>query len=243
MTAKVAPARRIGVRRYRPRTVKAIAKQVVKRQLASVIERKRITFQGTDQGLVNSKIYAMAPVSWIQPGTAENQRIGDKISDLRLRIRAMYYHQGLNPSTTPQGYWFGSKCRILVIKSNEVWSTGTSGNLTDATSTFSKVFIHPGVTSFSLVNTHDYQVLYDRTITSTDPYIPSPNGGTAVYGKPALASVNVNLGKRYQYLDAAGNAAKYKNIYVLVTCSLPAGGTNGFCGTVQLSGEVTYHDA
>lgn len=218
-------------RAIKPRTVKAIASRVVKRQLASVIERKRLNLFLPDQTLANAKVYAAPVMTWITAGAGENQRIGDKISDVYLKLRFAYHHVG-----GANAYWAGSRFRVLVIKTNKSLPAYTVNQWQDATTALPQLFLSPGQSAMSLVNDHDYQVLVDKTVVSEKTLT------SQTHGIPRYVTVNLNLAKRFQYMDDLTTMSKNKQIYVVVTASM-MGATADICGNLQGSGVVTYHDA
>lgn len=225
-------------KKRQPKTIKAIAKRVVKTQMARSVERKRMPVLMNDLSLGATTYYIMNPLQHISLGTAENQRIGDKLSNVRLQLGFQYYHVG----TAPLGaqLWQGSVLRILVFKSRRQVATAsaswTSKTPVDA-SGFPNLF--PGINQGTSqpVNTHEVTVLYDRTMKSS-----TPNGG-GNFGIPSVMRITVPLAKSWRYLDTDSGYGKFNNIYVLVVAQGVTGSGNDTIGNLQCSGYLTWTDS
>lgn len=228
------------VRRRRPvrrAGMKAIAKRVVKSAMARKIERKRLKIGIGDTDLGHTTMYYISPLQHIVKGTDEGNRIGEKISNVRLNLGLEYYHNGVDFTGT---YKFqGSKLRVLVVKSNRQLTTSV-GAWTDTVpgvgSTLPDLFAENYHGSFSPVNTHDYTILYDRTVSS------HKTDSTNNEGVPGILRMSVPLAKQWRYLDNS-IYGKFNNIYVVCTVSNIGGISSDYAGTVQASGYISWTDA
>lgn len=223
--------------RARPRSVKAVAKRVVNTTLARRIERKRFTLSFADLAMGATTFYFVNPIQHIPQGVDDNQRIGDKMTNVRLQLGLEYYHVG----TAPLGaqLWQGSVLRVIVFKSRRqvptVVNAWTSKNPTDV-SGFPLLFAEPFHGSMSPINTHDYTVLRDVAIKSSTP----DGGGT--FGVPRTIRMSIPLAKEWRYLD--GDVyGKFNNIYVLVVASAVNGSNTDTVGQLQASGYLSWADA
>lgn len=224
-------------KKRQPKTIKAIAKRVVKNQLARAVERKRLTINMDDLALGATTYYVLNPLQHVAMGTEEFQRVGDKMTNVRLQLGFQYYHVG----TAPLGaqLWQGSVLRVLVFKSRRQVSTTTpawtSKNPSDS-SGFPKLFSGINQGTSQPVNTHDYTVLYDRTMKSS-----TPNGG-GTFGIPSVMRISVPLAKSWRYAD--GDVyGKFNNIYVLVVAQGITGGNADTIGRLQCGGFLTWTDS
>lgn len=227
-------------RRPRQATVKAVASRVVKRAIARTLEHKRLGIVMPDLDVYHLHQYVMAPLSIVAKGVEEYQRVGDQIHNVYLNLGLSYFHIGLQNGLTR--VWNGSKLRVIVIKSNRVLGTGMSWSDQNATSgTFPKLMAESLQGSVSPINTHDYTVLADRTLSSMNNWDVQ---GT--YGAPATLRLRLSLGKQVRFQDTLVSGypvAKGTQIYVIVTASNVQSATTDIAGKLQCSGYLSFTDA
>lgn len=233
--------RRMVHRRRRPvrrAGVKAIAKRVVKSAMARNVERKRLMFGIGDTDLGHTTMYYISPLQHIVKGTDDVNRIGEKISNVRLNLGLEYYHNGVDSFGGTYKFQ-GSKLRVLVVKSNRqlttlpgAWTSTPPGGGSALPSLFAENY-HG---SFSPVNTHEYTILYDRTVSSYKTDSTNNNG------VPGLLRFSIPLAKQWRYLDNSVYG-KFNNIYIVCTVSNVGGISSDFAGKVQASGYISWTDA
>lgn len=221
--------------------MKAVAKRVVKNALARTLEHKRIALLLPDRDVYYTTQYVFNPISSIAKGTSEDNRIGDQIHNAYLNLAFSFFHTGLQSGTTR--VWNGTKLRIVVIRSNKQLGTGINWVASHPTTgDFQKLFAEPLQSSISPVNTHDYTVLADRTISS---HYDWDTIGT--YAAPGVAKLRVNLGKQIRFQDNPGPGGyamtKGTQVYVIMTASNVQSGTSDLAGKVQVSGYLSFTDA
>lgn len=232
--------RKVVFRRKHP-VMKAVAKAVVRSALAKAIERKHLLMDFTDLVVKPETFYVCNPIAPISKGTNEHERIGDKISNVRLQLGLCYWHLG---STYAQGtapVYSGSTLRVIVFKSNLQLNPGVatwSAQLPNA-GAFPKFFSQPLHPSSSPVNTHDYTILSDRRISSHRNFFTTYES----FGTPAIHKMNVNLAKSFQYGDNTVNYGKTTNIYVMVVVSMVGATSADIAGRLQCDGYLTWTDA
>lgn len=230
-------------RTYKPKSMKAIAKRVVKTTLSRRIERKRLPVLLEDLSMGATAYYYINPISHIVEGTDESQRVGDKLSNVRLQLGIQYYHVG----TAPLGaqLWQGSQLRVIVFKTRQQ-NTTTPGAWTQKTANdatgFPSLFANQFQGTSAPVNTHEFTVLYDRTIKSS-----TPNGG-GNFGIPVTHRMSIPLAKSWRYTPVAPLTSgpyygKFNNIYVLVVAQGVTGSINDTVGRLQAAGYLTWSDA
>lgn len=232
--------RRRTYRRRRPATVKAVAKRVVKRAIARTLEHKRLTLVLPDLDAYHNRQYVFAPLSILAKGTEEYNRIGDQVHNVYLHLSFAYYHIGMQNALTR--IWNGSKLRILVIRSNRVLGTGVAwSDNHPTTGNFPKLLAEPFQGSMSPVNTHDYTVIADRTVSSSQSWDVA---GT--YGNPGVAKLRLPLGKQVRFQDTLVSGypvSKGTQVYVIITASNVQSTVSDLAGKVQCSGYLSFTDA
>ena len=219
--------------------MRAVAKQVVKTALRSTVERKRFNILPLDLSMGATTYYQINPMQAIVEGVEDYRRIGDKISNVRLQMGLMYYHVG----TAPLGaqLWQGSKLRVLIVKSRRQLTPG--GTVTDwknedpISGQLPGLFLNAFQSTSSPVDTHNYTVLYDKTLAPSS----TPNGG-GNFGIPVVHRFSKTLAKSFRYVEGT-SFGKFSNIYVIVTASGVTGGNNDTIGRLQTAAGISWTDA
>lgn len=216
-------------------TVKKVATAAAKKVIHRMAENKRLVLNYGDLTLGTTTYYYINPLQHVVKGTNEDQRIGDVMTNVRLQLSMSYFHNGSNFSGTK--LWDGSKLRVLVFKSHKRNSTAVGGwtSTPPAGGNFDGLFSNTFHGSFAPVNTHDYTLLADQTLSSHTTTTALNNG------VPDTLRWNIPLCKRWQYLDN-DVYGKFNNIYVLITVSGINGGSSDTMGKVQCSGYLTWED-
>lgn len=230
------PKRRVAKRQP---GMKAIAKRVVKNALSRQVERKRLDILPLDLSMGTTTFYQINPMQAIVEGVEDFKRIGDKISNVRLTMGLMYYHVG----TAPLGaqLWQGSKLRVLIVKSRRQLTP--PANVADWKSEdpisgqLPGLFINAYQSTSSPIDTHNYTVLYDRTLAPSS----TPNGG-GNFGIPVVHRFTKTLAKSFRYTEGTA-FGKFSNIYVVVTASGVTGGNNDTIGRLQTAARLSWTDA
>lgn len=244
------------------KAVAQIAKQVVQRN----IEHKNIQVGIVDTQLENYKVYCLNPLTAITNGTGDNERLSDKIQNVKLRFKLIYNHGGYNSSTRVR-LCPDSMLRVLVVRTkrqftlnNSVWTdiTATVGKTDTAAGRDDSMFYQPdypypyNLTVADIKKDNNYQVLYDQLVISSagmSNNISYADGTTTyensyLFGNTKLVSGTVSLpAADYNH---ANNYLNNKNTYiVLMTCARPLahGAANIVAGLIHGQYSVEYTDA
>ena len=219
--------------------MRAVAKQVVKTALSRVVERKKFNILPEDLSMGATTYYQINPMQAVVEGVEEFRRIGDKISNVRLQMGLMYYHVG----TAPLGaqLWQGSKLRVLIVKSRRQLIPPTT--VTNWKEEFPSggqlpgLFLNAYQCSSSPVDTHNYTVLYDKTLAPSS----TPNGG-GNFGIPVVHRFSKTLAKSFRFVEGT-SFGKFSNIYVVVCASGVTGGNADTVGRLQCASAISWNDA
>jgi len=237
-------------RRRRPRTVKAIAKRVVKRALSQKVERKNKLMLLPDKQVMSTVLHWFNPLYKIEKGTKSFQRVGDKLTNLRLDLAMSYWHEGLPYGESANAEWLGSRLRVLVIKTRQriapdslsvanEWS-----NSLPAIGAFKSLFLNDYQGSFAPINKYDYTVVYDKTLSSSKPFYTSYPS----FGIPAQMRVSIPLAKEFRYSsmgeDEANSTAwsTQSNYYVAVVSSGVGSDDVDKMGRLQTVARLSWTD-
>lgn len=177
-----------------------------------------------NQSMTHNTIYEYSPTQGIVQGSAVNQRFGDEINLVALKINGIY----LSPSAAAY-----SQLRIIVCYSDKEVSATPS--FTSALGSQDIFLPATGITwgPTSITNPKAVTVLDDRTIVV--------NG--FVSGQSEIQNINytVPLGTKFPYRQEGGTYGKFKNMYIVVigACQNGVTGTTA-AGTVLLSGDLMF---
>lgn len=209
--------------------VAKIAKRVVMRNQ----ETKNLQIGRDDQALFYVTDYWYELCQNVVVGNNEGQRISDKIQDVYADLSFHYSHRNVSHD--------GSSLRILIIKSNQemanlasAWQPGAFGTA------FPFLFSAQAGESSAIVNKHDYTVLLDTNLRSWRNIAATPTG------VPGILRKRVKLGNwTYETQTGAGGIhyQKFRNIYLIVTCSEMGTTPIQICGDLAFSGFLYFKDA
>lgn len=236
-------------RTRRPRTVKAIAKRVVKNVLSKQVERKYKTFLMGDKQVMGTVLHWFNPLYKLTKGDNPDQRVGDKLSNVRLDLALSYWHEGLPYGESANLAWLGSRLRVIVFKTRQRIpespdATGYSNSL-PVIGEFKGLFLNDFQGSFAPINKHDYTVVYDKTMSSYKPFFTS----YASFGVPAQMRVSIPLCKEFRFSslgkdDLAGTAwSTQSNYYVAVVSSAVSADDVDKIGRLQSMARLSWTDA
>lgn len=235
--------RRRNVARRHP-LMKAVAKTVVKRALSRTVERKNSLQLFADEQLKSTIAYFYNPMKFIVKGEQPTQRVGDKLSNVSMDLALSYWHEGIPYGSATDSEWAGSTLRVLVVKTPLRVSTGSTlvwNQSLPGAAVMKNLFHNEFQGSFSPVNRYDYQVLFDRTVSSHKNYYTSyPSFGT-----PGQLRVRIPLAKQFRYtsIGTEGEFSTQHNIYVIVTVSGVGSDDTDKMGRLQFSTNVSWTDA
>lgn len=245
------------------KAVATIAKRVVKANL----ERKNIQIGIADTPIDNFKIMCLNPLTPITAGTGLENRIGERIQNVKLRFKLFYSHGGYNTQTRVRLVG-DSMLRVLVIRTkreltltNNTWVDITSvvGKSDTAAARDDALIYQPNYpypynsVIADIRKDNNYEVLYDKTVHSSagmlNNYDVNPVNGLTyensyLWGsiKPITGVVSLpqcEYNNNNQYLNN-------KNTYIIVMpLARPIGqGTDNFvAGWVFGQYSVEYTDA
>lgn len=230
-------------RRQRGRRRKVATLATVKRLITGKMETKRVGIGLPDFKPGNRYVYACAPFRSIPQGTGAGQRVGDAISNVKLRMSFTWTPLGLD-STSSTKLQTGMPLRVLLVRTtNEITAPTHTGwvmvsGAYDANSDF-PIFANTVQTVSSLLVPHpDYKVVKQFWLNSSTPVTSMVSGNTVF----KQATVNI---PKYVYDPVVGTSqAKRYNYYLLVTSSAgqdnPA---NSTVGSVQAHYMIEYKDS
>lgn len=240
-----------------------IAKSVVKANL----ERKHIQVGLPDTPHDNFKIFCINPLASLVAGTGTNQRVGQRIQNVKLRFKMFYTHGGYNNSTRVRLIG-DSMLRVLVIRTkrelttnNSVWAdiTGVVGKTDtvggrDDTILYQPDYPYPYNSVIADIRRdNNYEVLYDKTVQSSAGMMNNYD----VNGENGLSYENSYLWGNVKPItgtvalpqcefNETNNYLNNKNTYIVVMpLARPIGhGTSNFvCGWTFGQYSVEYTDA
>lgn len=239
-----------------------IAKSVVKRNL----ERKYYISGIEDTFLGNFKVYAVNPLAGIVAGTLKNQRIGERIQNVKLRFKFYYNHMGDSSPSSSLHITQDSQVRILVIRTKRALTTNTS-SWADLTNVIGKndtaadedncLFYMPTAynlpyngTLSDIKKDNNFEVLYDKVKTAKwigngNNVIIDNNGNpyssALLYGTTAMWGGNVKI-PQCEY-NVSNQYLNNKNTYIVVVPVSRALVSTGRTGWLTGQYSVQYTDA
>lgn len=163
------------------------------------------------QNMTMNNIYSTT-ISRIGAGTADDQRIGDEVYLLGLKVKGNF----ITP-TASNAYQY----RIIVGWSGEEYNLtnfGSSGAATGLTST--ELFMPQSGAVYAtthIINNKAFNVLYDQTIDLNSQL----TGTSDIYGVDFYLPLN----KKFPYQAAGSFFGKFKNLYLVVVSTVGTGGT------------------
>lgn len=228
--------------------MKAIAKRVVKTALSRQVERKYKTFLFQDKQVMSTVLHWFNPLYSVTKGDDPDQRVGDKLTNVRLDLAMSYWHEGLPYGETVNSEWLGSRLRVIVFRTRQRITpspdaTGYSNSL-PAIGAVKGLFLNEYQGSFAPINKFDYHVVYDRTLSSKkDFYTSYPS-----FGAPAQLRVSIPLAKEFRYssLEPVSGQTVWgtgSNYYVAVVASGIGSDDVDKMGRLQSMARLSWTDA
>lgn len=232
------------------KAVASIAKKVMNKN----VEHKYIVKGLEDTALLCSNIYAFNPMGNVVYGTGTDNRIGEQINNVVLRVKLAYSNIGQKVDIpTYLKLWNQSRLRIMVIKTkrqltnvSNVWTDITTliGRTDSAAARDSCIFYQPTGWAYpyhsgmsDVRKDNDFKVLYDKYITSAGNQDSQTIAGNIQNGFFKDARFSVPLG-RFEYEEANVAYARkgFNNIYVLVCPWIPR-----TVAGIDIAGDITCH--
>lgn len=162
----------------------------------------------------HNTIYMGSPPQSITLGDAYNQRDGDYVDLIALKLKGIF-----QTAAAANSYSF----RIIVGYSGEEYTTGTSALITGITDT--ELFLPTTSGSWTpngIINPKAFTAIYDQTV--------DINSLLAATTDIASFSFTVPLNKKFPYQANASIFGKDRNLYVIVTSGV-SGGSIGATST------------
>lgn len=207
-----------------------IAKKVFQRN----VELKRVALIRSDLSMLYENLYYIDPLQFITVGSGDQNRIGSRIQDCRLKLSFNFYHQ----STT----WQATRFRVIVLRADEQYANPLTStwNVTPANGgDFKFLFSNDFQGSTARVDSHDYTILADKSVISKRDY------AAPTFGVPGRIWCDVKLGNEV-FLDQgilSTTFNKSRQVYILVMVSNVTATVLDSAGILQFSGYVYYRDA
>lgn len=202
------------------KAVAKIARTVVNRALAKTIENKTRAVSLDVLNVRGNTIYLYNPFYYIPSGTTEADRIGDRITHSRYRLRGTYYHRGVSLGNSDR--YSCSKVRVMVFRAAPQWNSGAEAqwsNTNYGTAVYSPSYLFKNAPTSDILhvafpNMNHITVLADKVFTASRKTV---DVGTSGIGTDI--SIDIPLGSA-QYLDqAASNYLKGTQVYVAIMAS------------------------
>lgn len=186
--------------KYRRRPAKTFS---MKKYVLSAAPAKHLPLNDITVVPTHSTIYSLSPTQTIARGVNNDQRIGDSVHLLSLKVSGFFRSQVINSKACHY--------RMMVLWSGEEYSCPTSWTTPALTTT--EIFINNGTawTPNNIVNPKAVTVLDDREITLNN----------SITGVADLESFNysVPLNCDFDYQAAGSVYGKTRNLYVVLTCA------------------------
>jgi len=217
------------VRFTKKSTVKKIVKSTINRQ----IETKTLQFGCNDTTINYVTQYYTDPAQYIVAGSSQGQRIGNKLTNVYMRLALTYTHTDL-------ALFQGSCLRVLVIKTDQKYPNvgGGAWNTSAGLTAFEWLFSAQTDMSAAITNKYDYTILKDMTIKSHRNY-------STISGVPNHRVLNLKLGNLNYEADQVSGVAyqKFRNTYILVGVSNIGTSSANAAGILSANGFLYFKDA
>lgn len=227
--------------RRNPKTAyvaKTVARQVVAKALNAKLETHCRDITLSRIVMDPAGTYALNPLYYIPLATTEADRIGDRISNVKLHLRGTYFHVGVNNGAG--GYIATStKLRVMVIRtsvakwrqaSETQWSLISAGTPAGAMTNDDiwKGGADTGNMHLLFPNMNKVNVLFDKVYNSEHIDTPSSVSASYVLGHGTSVNISVPLGKYIQFeTNTTGSYTKNHQYYIVLSSS----GLYGASGT------------
>lgn len=218
-------------RKARPAAKKTI-KKIVKQTLNRNLETKILQWGLIDTGLNYITQYYTDPLQFITTGSNNGQRIGNKISNVYMRLALTYTHTDLSK-------YQGSRLRVIVFRTDQKYPNvgGGAWNSSPGLTAFEYLFSAQTAISTAIVNKLDYTILKDFTIASHRNY-------GSISGVPSTRVLNCKIGEANYEADLVSGVAyqKFRNIYVFVGVSNIGTVNTDPAGVLSADGFLYFKD-
>jgi len=197
----------------------------LKKYIRSTLPAKHCPFSDITVGGTHNTLYTFGPSQTIVRGTANDQRIGDSVHLLALKVNGFV---GSNAAITK-----AVEVRIITLWSGEEYACGTS--LTSGL-TMGEVMLTsatPGWAPNGLINPKAVTVLDDRVI--------NLNNSIALVADVESINYSVPLNCDFDYQASGSVYGKNRNLYVVVMGAILDGvtGTTSW-GQINLSADLIF---
>lgn len=213
------------------RVARAVAKQVVGRALAENIETHSRDVTLATLEMSAGTVYGINPLFHIPQSVSEADKIGDRISRVKLHLQGTYYHYGQIANVQSMQ---SSKLRVMVVSIPKHWantsegtwldiaSTATSGSEAISTSDIWKGGDTASNRHLCYPNYNNVRVLFDRVYSDEFPNaLGTVGGGSSNFtlGRGVPVDLHIPLGNIGYLTNSAPFYTKDRQILVLVCCS------------------------
>lgn len=207
-------------------------------------ERKIIPYGTTPFVMSSGQIYMYNPTIFVDPGTGNNQRVGNYIQDARLHYS--FFLSAVNYTSLGTLLAESVVFRIFVFTSDKEWSSINVGNMSVNTAgtgnniTAGEMLLDTGADrrAQSFFNLQDIQVIHEKLVTCHKVVNPS----TAINGRGQVVRGSVKLGN-LRYQGGAGSYLKNKQVYIAITASSSTDVSVDFLGQVRANMLLTFTDS
>lgn len=217
-----------------PRPVPFNVRQYTKRMINRQIETKHVHIDHADKAMNYLTWYYFRPLQAIVPGTGQNQRIGDTITNVYMDLGLDFYYSGSVAVDS-------AVLRVMIIGTDKEISVapGAWAQTPTVAGNFDSVTANGFHVSFTPNDKNDYNIIYDRS------FVVKQTGSNLGTVPHRCIRVRKKLCQRAVYKEELIGGISYnkiKNYYVLVGASGIGTTTASVLGNMQTSGFIFFKD-